>query len=134
MLQPRLLILSSSLLSSPAAVYRAAQLFKLSSRSAQVRPLYCRINCGLSGIRIDNGRLLDTCRILRPKCHILLEKSAIPTPLVCLLSQLSFSCHVFVWRFRFANGVPENRIFIEKDGVPISPFHDVPLYAKYVQL
>lgn len=47
---------------------------------------------------------------------------------------IEFSCYVFVWRFRVANGVSENRIFIEKDGVPISPFHDVPLYAKYVQL
>jgi len=26
----------------------------------------------------------------------------------------------------------EHRIYIEKDGVPISPFHDIPLYAKYV--
>lgn len=26
----------------------------------------------------------------------------------------------------------EHRIFIEKDGVPVSPFHDIPLYAKYV--
>ena len=23
----------------------------------------------------------------------------------------------------------EHRIYIEKDGVPISPFHDIPLYA-----
>jgi hypothetical protein len=23
----------------------------------------------------------------------------------------------------------EHRIFIEKDGVPVSPFHDIPLYA-----
>lgn len=34
--------------------------------------------------------------------------------------------------FGVANGLLENRIFIEKDGVPVSPFHDVPLYAKYV--
>ena len=30
------------------------------------------------------------------------------------------------------NGAPntiEHRIYIEKDGVPISPFHDIPLYA-----
>lgn len=26
----------------------------------------------------------------------------------------------------------EHRIFIEMDGVPVSPFHDIPLYAKYV--
>lgn len=27
----------------------------------------------------------------------------------------------------------EHRIFIEKDGVPVSPFHDVPLYANEQQ-
>ena len=27
----------------------------------------------------------------------------------------------------------EHRIFIEKDGVPISPFHDIPLYANEQQ-
>lgn len=27
---------------------------------------------------------------------------------------------------------PEHRIFIEQDGVPVSPFHDIPLFAKYV--
>jgi inorganic pyrophosphatase len=27
----------------------------------------------------------------------------------------------------------EHRIYIEKDGVPISPFHDVPLYANEQQ-
>jgi inorganic pyrophosphatase len=27
----------------------------------------------------------------------------------------------------------EHRIYIEKDGVPISPFHDIPLYANEQQ-
>jgi inorganic pyrophosphatase len=27
----------------------------------------------------------------------------------------------------------EHRIFIEKDGVPVSPFHDIPLYANEQQ-
>lgn len=27
----------------------------------------------------------------------------------------------------------EHRVYIEKDGVPISPFHDVPLYANEQQ-
>jgi len=27
----------------------------------------------------------------------------------------------------------EHRIFIEKDGVPVSPFHDIPLYANQEQ-
>jgi hypothetical protein len=27
----------------------------------------------------------------------------------------------------------EHRIYIEKDGVPISPFHDIPLYANEAQ-
>ena len=27
----------------------------------------------------------------------------------------------------------ESRIYIEKDGVPVSPFHDVPLYANEQQ-
>ena len=34
------------------------------------------------------------------------------------------------------NGAPntlEHRIFIEKDGVPLSPFHDIPLYANEQQ-
>lgn len=34
------------------------------------------------------------------------------------------------------NGAPntlEHRIYIEKDGVPVSPFHDVPLYANEQQ-
>jgi hypothetical protein len=28
----------------------------------------------------------------------------------------------------------EHRIFIEKEGVPVSPWHDIPLYAKWVSL
>ena len=34
------------------------------------------------------------------------------------------------------NGAPntlEHRIYIEKDGVPVSPFHDIPLYANEQQ-
>ena len=34
------------------------------------------------------------------------------------------------------NGAPntlEHRIYIEKDGVPLSPFHDIPLYANEQQ-
>ena len=27
----------------------------------------------------------------------------------------------------------EHRVYIEKDGVPVSPFHDVPLYANQEQ-
>ena len=27
----------------------------------------------------------------------------------------------------------EHRVFIEKDGVPVSPFHDIPLYANEQQ-
>lgn len=27
----------------------------------------------------------------------------------------------------------EHRIYIEKDGVPVSPFHDIPLYANQEQ-
>lgn len=27
----------------------------------------------------------------------------------------------------------EHRIYIEKDGVPVSPFHDIPLYANEQQ-
>ena len=27
----------------------------------------------------------------------------------------------------------EHRVYIEKDGVPVSPFHDVPLYANEQQ-
>jgi inorganic pyrophosphatase len=27
----------------------------------------------------------------------------------------------------------EHRIYIEKDGVPVSPFHDIPLYANEAQ-
>ena len=27
----------------------------------------------------------------------------------------------------------EHRIYLEKDGVPISPFHDIPLYANEQQ-
>lgn len=27
----------------------------------------------------------------------------------------------------------EHRIYIEKDGIPVSPFHDVPLYANEQQ-
>ena len=27
----------------------------------------------------------------------------------------------------------EHRVYIEKDGVPVSPFHDVPLYANAEQ-
>lgn len=32
-----------------------------------------------------------------------------------------------------AANTPEYRIFIEKDGVPLSPFHDIPLYANEQQ-
>lgn len=32
-----------------------------------------------------------------------------------------------------AANTPEHRIYIEKDGVPISPFHDIPLYANEQQ-
>lgn len=28
---------------------------------------------------------------------------------------------------------PEHRVYIEKDGVPVSPFHDIPLYANAEQ-
>ena len=28
----------------------------------------------------------------------------------------------------------EHRIFIEKEGVPVSPWHDIPLYAKWAPL
>lgn len=27
----------------------------------------------------------------------------------------------------------EHRVFVEKDGVPVSPFHDIPLYANEQQ-
>lgn len=27
----------------------------------------------------------------------------------------------------------EHRIFVEKDGIPVSPFHDIPLYANEQQ-
>lgn len=27
----------------------------------------------------------------------------------------------------------EHRVYIEKDGVPVSPFHDIPLYANQEQ-
>ena len=27
----------------------------------------------------------------------------------------------------------EHRVYIEKDGVPVSPFHDIPLYANQQQ-
>lgn len=27
----------------------------------------------------------------------------------------------------------EHRVYIEKDGVPVSPFHDIPLYANAEQ-
>ena len=32
-----------------------------------------------------------------------------------------------------AANTPEYRIYIEKDGVPVSPFHDIPLYANEQQ-
>jgi inorganic pyrophosphatase len=32
-----------------------------------------------------------------------------------------------------ASNTLEHRIFIEKDGVPVSPFHDIPLYANEQQ-
>jgi len=36
---------------------------------------------------------------------------------------------VFQTRKVAAPNTLEHRIYIEKDGVPISPFHDIPLYA-----
>ena len=32
-----------------------------------------------------------------------------------------------------AANTPDYRIYIEKDGVPVSPFHDIPLYANEQQ-
>ncbi|KAK3618414.1 Inorganic pyrophosphatase, partial [Elasticomyces elasticus] len=40
---------------------------------------------------------------------------------------------VFTARKIGAPNTLEHRIYIEKDGVPVSPFHDVPLYANEQQ-
>lgn len=40
---------------------------------------------------------------------------------------------VFTARKIGAQNTLEHRIYIEKDGVPVSPFHDVPLYANEQQ-
>lgn len=40
---------------------------------------------------------------------------------------------VFTTRKVGAPHTLEHRIYIEKDGVPVSPFHDVPLYANEQQ-
>lgn len=40
---------------------------------------------------------------------------------------------VYTTRKVAAPNTLEHRIFIEKDGVPVSPFHDIPLYANEQQ-
>ena len=42
---------------------------------------------------------------------------------------LSNAPSVFTTRKVGAPHTLEHRVYIEKDGVPVSPFHDIPLYA-----
>lgn len=46
---------------------------------------------------------------------------------------LSNAPSVFTTRKVGAPHTLEHRVYIEKDGVPVSPFHDIPLYANEQQ-
>ena len=53
-----------------------------------------------------------------------------PNTLGMLLVILAFyNVRLFQWLTLFFFSITEHRIFVERDGILISPFHDIPLYA-----
>jgi hypothetical protein len=56
-----------------------------------------------------------------------------PTPTNTMASLPSKAPSQYTARRIGAANTLEHRIFIEKDGVPVSPFHDIPLYANEQQ-
>ena len=83
-----------------------------------------------SGLRASSSRAQQISRHLSTQPPYKIEMSQLP------ISEKGYHSNVPSAYAVRKNGAPntlEHRIYIEKDGVPVSPFHDIPLYANEQQ-
>ena len=76
------------------------------------------------------SRARQVARHLSNSTHVNLEMSSLP------ISEKGYHPNApgqYTVRKNGAANTPEYRIYIEKEGVPLSPFHDIPLYANEQQ-
>lgn len=83
-----------------------------------------------SGLQAISSRAQQLSRHLSTQSPHNIKMSQLP------ISEKGYHSHVPSAYAVRKNGAPntlEHRIYIEKDGVPVSPFHDIPLYANEQQ-
>lgn len=83
-----------------------------------------------SGLKTSSSRAQQLSRHLSTQPSPNIEMSQLP------ISEKGYHSNVPSAYAVRKNGAPntlEHRIYIEKDGVPVSPFHDIPLYANEQQ-
>ncbi len=83
-----------------------------------------------SGLTATSSRAQQISRHLSTQIPNNIEMSQLP------ISEKGYHSNVPSAYAVRKNGAPntlEHRIYIEKDGIPVSPFHDIPLYANEQQ-
>ena len=83
-----------------------------------------------SGLKASSSRAQQISRHLSIQSSYNIKMSQLP------ISEKGYHSNVPSAYAVRKNGAPntlEHRIYIEKDGVPVSPFHDIPLYANEQQ-
>ncbi|KAJ5711630.1 hypothetical protein N7488_005786 [Penicillium malachiteum] len=101
---------------------------------AQARPPLARL--GFCASTASHGVWRTSARLAPPTCKAPPSFSSPPLSRAALISRhFSSSSPIMTYTVRkIAQPYTlEHRIYVEKDGVPVSPFHDVPLYANAEQ-